>query len=234
MSMKLKLALLILTLALAAGVRAQSLLTNSYSQSVNTVVPDDNPNGLNSTITVSGVPGIIESISVGLLVTNGFTGDYYAYLVNPAGNLAVLLNRVGVGSGNPFGYSQTGFNVTFDLGSTANIHYYQNGSYTVDSAGLLTGTWQADGRYIDPESTPSAFDTASTANGLNVIPGTSPNGDWTFFIADMSGGYQGTLVDWSMTIVSTPEPATVQLLATAAAVGAVFGLRRRFKNIRSV
>ena len=234
MPIKLKLALLTLMMSLAISVRAQSMFTNSYSQTVNTIVPDDNPNGINSTITVSGAQGAIQSVSIGMTVTNGFAGDYYAYVVDPAGDLAVLANRVGVGSGNPFGYSETGFNVTFSSLATNNIHFYQLGSYTVDGNGVLLGTWQADGRNIDPESTPSAFNTASTTTGLNLFPGTNPNGDWTFFIADMSGGYQGTLVDWNITVVSTPEPASVQLLAVAAAIGAGYGLRRHLGGKRFV
>ena len=232
--MKLKLALLISMMLIALDLRSQSMFTNTYSQSVNTVVLDDNPNGLNSTIHVSGSPGPIQSISVGLLVTNGFAGDYYAYLVDPAGDRAVLLNRVGVGSGKPFGYSDSGFNISLDSAAANNIHFYQAGSYTVDANGLLTGTWQADGRNIDPASTPSAFDTASTTTGLNLLSGTDANGDWTFFIADMSGGYQGTMVDWSMTIVTAPEPTSLQLLGVAAVAGTIIGLRRHFKSKRSL
>lgn len=227
--MKKKLFLLIGVTLLAAGARAQLLYTNSYLQTVNTVVLDDNPAGLSSTLHLSAVPGIIESISVGLLVTNGFAGDYYAYLADPAGDMAVLLNRTGVGSGNAFGYSDAGFNVSLDSGAANNIHYYQLGSYTLDASGLLTGTWQADGRNIDPESTSSAFDSASTANGLNLMPGTDANGDWTLFIADLSGGYQGTLVNWSMTVVTTPEPTTFQLLGLA---GLVVAAGRCFKRRR--
>ena len=228
--MKPKLILLIPALLLAFGVHAQSLFTNTYSQTVNTLVLDDNPNGLSSTLNVSGVPGIIQSISVNLLVTNGFAGDYYAYLVDPAGDKAVLLNRVGVSGSNPFGYSDSGFNISLDSAAANNIHFYQSGSYTLDANGLLTGTWQADGRNIDPESTPSAFDSAPTTSGLNLDPGTNPNGDWTLFIADMSGGYEGTLVDWSLTVVTVPEPTTGQLLALAAIVGICIGLNRRSKK----
>lgn len=228
-SMKLKPIVLVLALLLAVSARAQSQLTGLYSQSVNTVVLDDNPNGLSSTIQVSSMPGVIQSISVGLLVTNGFAGDYYAYLVDPAGDRAVLLNRVGVGSGNPFGYSDTGFNISFSSTAANNIHFYQSGSYTVDGSGLLTGAWQADGRNISPDSTSSAFDTAPTTTGLNLVPGTGANGDWTFFIADMSGGYEGTLVDWSLTIVTAPEPTAAQFFAMIAVAGAAVGLWRHFK-----
>lgn len=234
MNLKLKLALFISLLLFATGLRAQLSFTNTYSQSVNLAVPDDNPNGLTSTLQASSVPGLIQSITVNLLLTNGFVGDYYAYLRDPAGDLAVLLNRVGVGSGNPFGYSDSGFNISLDSAAANNIHFYQSGSYTLDPNGLLLGTWQADGRNIDPESAPSAFDTAPTTSGLNLVTGSDANGMWTLFIADLSGGYQGTLVDWSMTIVTTPEPTSAQLLGVGGVVGAALWFHRRSKNKRSL
>lgn len=49
----------------------------------------------------------------------------------------------------------------------------------------MTGTWQPDGRTNSPGSVldsqpPDAF--LSSFNGLD------PNGDWTLFVADVSGG----------------------------------------------
>jgi subtilisin-like proprotein convertase family protein len=221
-----KLTLILLASLLAAAAHAQ-YLTNTYSQNVNTIVPDDNPNGLASTIYASGVPGAIQSISVTLHVSNGFTGDYYAYLVDPNGDLAVLLNRVGVGAGNPFGYGDSGFNITLSSAATDNIHYYQSGAYSLNPSGELTGTWQADGRNIDPNSNPAAFNSAATTSGLNQIPGTDANGAWTLFVADVSGGYEGTLVNWAFTVVTVPEPSPAELLGLAGALGALVAWRRR-------
>jgi subtilisin-like proprotein convertase family protein len=46
----------------------------------------------------------------------------------------------------------------------------------------------------------------------------SADGDWTLFIADMSGGDQGQLVKWSLSITGTavPEPASSLLCLCAA------------------
>ena len=210
---------------------AQTSVTNSYFKEVNTDILDDNPNGVFSTINVSGIYGTITDISVSLNITNGYNGDLYAYLVGPAGEFAVLLNRVGVGGNDPFGYGDSGFDVTFTTTATNNIHFYQTLDYQINGGGQLTGIWAADGRNIIPDtqiSPPSLFDTASTTSTTSLFLGTNPDGDWTLFIADMSGGFQSTWVDWQLDMITIPEPATFQFLAAfggLAAVGA--GWRRR-------
>jgi MYXO-CTERM domain-containing protein len=90
----------------------------------------------------------------------------------------------------------------------------------------LTGTWGADGREIDPASPPSLFDsTASTAN-LDSFTGTSPNGTWTLFLADLSAGSQGFLNNWTVNISTVPEPPAMALLGMGALL-LVRWMRRR-------
>jgi len=209
------LALLGLGLFFSGSVRGQSFTNNA-----NTVIPDGNPVGFVSTLTVSGLTNV-SSIQVTLDITGGFNGDLYAYLVGPQGQLAVLLNRVGLGSANPFTYGDAGFNITLTSGAL-NIHNYQD--YVIPT-GQLTGTWSPDGRNISPNSAPSVFDTAATTANLDLFAGTVPNGTWTLFIADLaSGGGQATLVSWGLTIVTVPEPQTWMLVA--GGFGAMLALRR--------
>ncbi|HSY17967.1 MAG TPA: PEP-CTERM sorting domain-containing protein [Candidatus Acidoferrales bacterium] len=203
---------------------AQTNYTYS-SGTLNTAIPDGNPVGISSSTTFSSLPGIITSIQVNLDITGGFNGDLYAYLAGPTGQFAVLLNRVGVtgvGAGNAFGYSDAGFNVTFDQ-SGANIHNYQTS--VNPGGGQLTGTWAPDGRNIDPASAPSLFDSASTSADLGQFVNIDPNGTWTLFLADMSGGGQSTLNSWGLTIVTVPEPQTWAMLAGGA--GMLLMFRRR-------
>src|SRR5258706_871533 len=68
-----------------SGARAQILTTNTYLQTVGGGIPDQNPNGTNSTINVSGIIGTIQDIRLFLNVTNGFNGDLYSYLTCPGG-----------------------------------------------------------------------------------------------------------------------------------------------------
>lgn len=127
--MKLPLIAFLAALFIAAGAQAQTTTTNSYFQLVNSAIPDDNPNGISSSINVSGVNGAISSISVTLDITNGYNGDLYGFLVNSNGGaFSVLLNRVGVQSGNAFGYSDSGFHVTLTDTAMNNLHFYQSGA----------------------------------------------------------------------------------------------------------
>ena len=218
-----KLILIAMALLLAGVGQAQTNFTYS-SGTLNTVIPDANPVGITASTTTSGLSGVITNVSVNLNITGGFNGDLYAYLAGPVGQFAVLLNRVGVTSGNPFGYFDSGFNITLDS-SGANVHNYQSGGYTITS-GQLVGTWAPDGRNISPLSSPGAFDTASTTANLASFNNTSPNGAWTLFLADLSGGGQSTLVSWGMTISTVPEPQPWAMIASGAAMLVAFRRRR--------
>ena len=200
---------------------AHTLVSTNLVMPINTVIPDQNINGLFSTISIMDLVGTVQSIQVGLTLTNGWSGDYYAFLAGPSGTFSVLLNRSGVTAGNPFGYSDTGFNIVLSSDAANNIHNYQSGGYSVDANGVVSGTFAPDGRYIDPLSTPANFDLANTTIDLSSIIGTNPNGDWTLFIADLSGGYQGTFVDWSLTlntITVVPEPNTNAVFLLGGAI----------------
>jgi len=221
------LAVAVIALASASLAQAQVIVTNTSSVSVNTAIPDGNPGGMSSTTSFSGVQGTITDVSVNLTISGGFNGDLYAYLSGPSSGFTILLNRVGVTSGNSFGYGDSGFNnITLSDSSANNIHNYQSDS-PIMSGGQLTGIWAPDGRNIDPQSSPSSFDTASTSTDFSSFVGGAPNGNWTLFIADMSSGGQATLVSWGLTVVTVPEPQTWVLVA--GGVGVLLALNRRRK-----
>ena len=205
--------------------------TNSFSNpSLNTAIPDGNPVGLTSKLNVSGIPGNTANITVNLNITGGFNGDLYSYLVSPTGTMVVLLNRVGIATGNSYGYGNSGFDITLDSASPNNIHTYQTaGGYPGDlnGGGQLTGKWAPDGRTIDPLSVASAFDAGPTGNTLTSLDGANPNGDWTLFIADLSGGGQSTIVSWGLTVMTVPEPQTWTLLGGSLAAFWMINRQRR-------
>jgi hypothetical protein len=92
----------------------------------------------------------------------------------------VLLNRVGVTSGDSDGYVNAGMLVTLIASPTAHdAHFYQDFNPAYDSSGQVTGTWLADGR-----TTPLGTSRGSRShfNGLD------PNGAWTLLFADRSAG----------------------------------------------
>lgn len=208
MVMKLASALLLI-LSLGLSVRAQTQ-TNVFTQTLNTALLDGNPNGTNTSIEVENVAGLIIDVSLSLQVTGGFTGDLYAYLSNGTnGGFAVLLNRVGSTESNPFGYEDEGFSIVLSDLATLDIHTYATGG----ASGLIVGTWQPDGRNIDPQF---AIDTDPRTAMLSSFTNQPANGTWTLFIADMgAGGGQSTLVSWGITLTTqspVPEPTTGSLL----------------------
>ncbi|MEI8290077.1 MAG: hypothetical protein WCH99_11450 [Verrucomicrobiota bacterium] len=102
---------------------SQILTTNLVNSTVHPIL-DGNPVGVMEQFTVSGLSGSICNVQVTLDITGGFNGDLYAYLVDPAGQLVVLLNRLGVTGSNPFGYGDSGMNLTLSGLATNNIHDY--------------------------------------------------------------------------------------------------------------
>jgi subtilisin-like proprotein convertase family protein len=174
------------------------------------VIPDNNLSGWSDTRTVGAIPaGTFTSLAVTLNLSGGWNGDLYAYLVHSSG-FSVLLDRVGTGvSGvSAFGYGDAGMNVTLASSGTS-IHQY-GGNSTFSSA--PTGTWMTD----------------NTSGSLGSFLSTNPNGTWSLFIADLSGGGVSTVQSWGlqMDIVAVPEVETWVAAALAGAFGA-FWLNRQ-------
>ncbi len=201
----------ILILAVA-WITATSAYGQATNVSVNAIIPDNDLNGLGSSITLAGLSGAINSVTVNLNITGGYNGDLYAYLQGPNGGFAVLLNRVGVSGASQYGYQDPGFDVTLsDLGAS-NIQYYQANGATYNLNGQLTATWQPEGVTIDPQSPPADFASAAQTAMLSSFTGLDANGRWNLFVADVSPGGQSTLVSWGLTISTVPEPQTWALI----------------------
>jgi subtilisin-like proprotein convertase family protein len=217
-----KITLLAAVIGTAVPAWSQTTVTNSFS--VNKTIPDGATSGLADTQTLdfSGLQlNQIVSLQVNLNVSGGFNGDYYAYLVHDGG-FAVLLNRAGRTSGNHFGYSDGGLNVTFSDGSPNDIHTYQN---VTSPASPLTGTWAPDGRNVDPAS---ALNTDPRTALLGSFNGQDPSGQWTLFISDVADGAQGSLVNWGLVITAVPEPSTAVLMLLG--LGGFYAVRRLLRR----
>jgi YDG domain-containing protein/Big-like domain-containing protein len=200
----------LLSVGLALHASAQMYSSQTYTNGFQNAgaIPDGSLNGWSDTRTVTGA-GVhhVANVQVSLTISNGYAGDLYAYLVHSNG-LAVLLNRVGLASTNPFGYADAGLDVTLSAAVANDVHFYQNFSPTYNGNGWLTGTWLPDARGIDPLSAPSAFDAPGTTN-FDAFLNQGPNGDWTLYVADVSaGGGQSTLIRWGLQINTVTEPAT--------------------------
>jgi len=209
----------VLLLVLVRAAQADFVETFSTGFANGGVIPDGSLTGWSDTRTLSGAPaGPITDLSVSLNLSGGWNGDLYAYLVHSSG-FTVLLNRVGVASGNSVGYSTAGMNVTFSDAGAQNIHDV--------SAPGVGGVYQPDGRNISPLSLPATLGSTSPSTPLSSFNGLLTGGSWTLFIADVSGGDVSTINSWSLDIAAVPEPASMVEGAVAVLfLGGVVGLYR--------
>ncbi len=203
------------TLLMLGGGHWTSAAIVSQSFNVSQTIGDADGIGISNSRTVNpfGVGSKIASLQVSLNIEGGYNSDYFVSLRHETSGgtgYSVLLNRVGIVSAtdsSDYGYLDPGMNVVLSDKAAYNIHEYGL-TATLDN-GVLTGTWQPDGRSIDPSAVTSA--TRPTAM-LSSFQGLDPNGTWTLFILDQSPGGTGTLTSWGLTIdtgmVAVPEPST--------------------------
>jgi subtilisin-like proprotein convertase family protein len=204
------------------GAMTVSAAENTQTNAANTLIPDANPTGIFSTIDINDVPGWIDEITLSLHVSGGFSGDFYAYLSAENGGFAVLLNRVGKIDLSPFGYEDSGLNITFSDSAEMDVHLYGG-----VSGGILTGIWQPDGRNVDPQN---VLDTDSRTATLSAFTSLNPNGRWTLFVADMAGAGEGTLVEWSLILKTIPEPSALSFAMLGSGLWLIG--RRKQKTLR--
>jgi hypothetical protein len=205
---------------------------------ISAAIPDNNASGLARTKVLAGydlyAPYVV-TVSLKIVGIGGgaFNGDFYADLRFTAEGssttqLAVLLNRVGRSADLPSGYSDNGINVTLADSADDDIHSYRfalSGGHNNPITEALTGTWQADGRNVDPLS---ALDTSLRTTTLNSLGLVSPNGTWTLFVADVEAGGTGQLTEWKVTMEGVPEPSSASLVILGLA--AVLARRRRCRR----
>jgi subtilisin-like proprotein convertase family protein len=191
------------------------------------VIPDGSSAGISDTRTFSIAAEQLTSLSVTLDLSAQYNGDLYGYLVHDD-RIAVLLNRSGSTTSDRFGYSDSGFQVTLsDNPIDPDIHRYRLVSQP--GTGLpVTGTWQADGRLVDPDA---VVDSDLRLGTLSVFAGCNPNGDWTLYLADLSAGAPSSLNSWRLDVTAVPEPVTA--VGVSAALLLLFaGWRRSQRPFR--
>jgi len=166
-------------------VQAQFSNNNTYA------IPDNNPNGVYSPITVSGInpstmtAGVVVSARVN--ITHTYVGDLMLYLISPSGTAITLSNRRG-GSGDNF------VNTVFTMSATTPIASGTapfNGNFTPDGnissyTGNANGTWQL--RVVDADGADIGNITSWTLTMNNVVPAALQY-NWS---SNLSGSFSNT------------------------------------------
>jgi subtilisin-like proprotein convertase family protein len=175
------------------------------------MIPDGSTIGLVDTRILSVPFNTIQDVNVRVDIAAGWNGDLYAYLVHDSG-FSVLLNRPGRTGSSGFGYGDAGFNVTFDdqAVSTTDFHFYQTIAGYQNTLIQNGMSWRPDGRNVSPLTSGGTLAAASRTALLDQFFLLDPNGSWSLYVADLSGGGQAQLVSWGLDIVAAvPEPASI-------------------------
>jgi subtilisin-like proprotein convertase family protein len=206
--------IIVLGALMAAPLQAATFIV---SDTVAGTIPDGSSSGIARLLNVSAPGETITDVEVDLSLAafggdSAFLGDLYIYLSHGS-ELSVLLNRPGRTTTATAGYGDDQpVNVTLATSGASDIHNYRlalGGSATTPLTGPLTGTWQADGRAVDPST---VLDTSPRTAGLDVFIGDAASGAWNLFAADLSTGAQHQITGWTLRITTVPEPSSAMLL----------------------
>ncbi len=211
-------ALPVLTAALLAVASTQAaLVTETFGPNlVNTAIPDNQPvlTSFLHSITTSTILQLTEvEISFELRGTTedaGWASDIFASLIKSPVSVApsisdpsaVLLNQVGISSGDPVGFGYDGWSITLKDNATTEIHGHSFVS------GVLTGTFQPDGRVGAATLDPARSALLATFNG-----GVG-NGDWRLNVGDLAETGTMQLVSWSLTLTGEDAVSAVPEAST--------------------
>jgi subtilisin-like proprotein convertase family protein len=171
---------------------------------------------------------------------NGVNSDMYITLTAPTGEMAVLLNRVGVSSASSSGYSDNGLNITlFDGVDSAHttitdVHWYNTDPlYGSDgnNQGQITGIFKTDGRDINATTSDNGlFSSTARTKTLASFEGIDPNGQWSLYVADAATGGQMALKSWGLDFTPIPEPQQYAMVMGAGLMAFAFYRNRMRKQ----
>jgi subtilisin-like proprotein convertase family protein len=170
---------------LSAGTTFSSVSTAfSSSATLNAAITDNNVNGVNHTLAVSGIPAgaVISNIRVNFNIAHAKAGDLIINLRAPNNKVLNLVNREG-----NLGANFTNTNISANATSTiAGVTAPFTGTYLPEATVGIDGA-----RSVTP-----FIANAASFNELYTIP----NGNWTISVRDAVFGTGGTLSNWSINI----------------------------------
>lgn len=184
----------------------------TFSNSTAITIPDSGAaTPYPSTIAVAGVTGLVGRVTVTLVnMSHTFARDVDVLLEGAAGQKLLLMSNAGEGG------SLSG--VTLTLDSSAPLPLPGSGQ-------IASGTYQPTD-YDPGEPVPDPGDVfpapapaAPYGTTLSIFNGNNPNGTWSLYVVDDTGGDQGSIASgWSLAITTiTPVNQVADLSVTATA-----------------
>jgi subtilisin-like proprotein convertase family protein len=171
-----------------------SLVVNSPTLNLNVI--DNNPAGVNNSITIPALPAgaVVTGVSVKLNVASTWVGDLNVNLKGPNNLILNLSHNLSVTNGNAGGGGSF-VNTVIGSAFTTPLHT------ATSPDNPHTGNYKADaGTATVSGITPNITGFVPTLTSWNSFF-TSPSGTWTIAIADIfPGGDVTTFQNWSLTI----------------------------------
>ena len=153
---------------LATGTNGSAIAFESTD--VPKAIPDSNFAGVDSSVTVANVTGLVGKVTLSLYLTHTFDSDLQASLIAPDGTEVQLFASVG-GSGENFGSSSADRTVLDDDAATS----------IAQGTAPFVGTFRPQG-------------------ALSTLRGKAANGIWKLRIKDVVVQDTGTLRNWALSI----------------------------------
>ena len=140
-----------------------------------------------STLTVSGLDAHVARVTATLHgLTHSFLQDVNVLLVGPSGANSILMSHVGFPNG------ASSVNLTFDDFAPAALPA---------SGAVGSGTWQPTA--YNPPTFPANAPAGPYTAALSAFSGIDPNGTWSLYVYDDSGGDIGQILSgWSLTFTN--------------------------------
>src|SRR4051795_6907610 len=157
-----------------------------FTNPSSTSIPDNDPTGITSTITVSGLDPFLLKLNVQTFLPHTFPGDLDVTLTSPAGTVIKLTTDNGGTNDNVF--NGTTWDDDADPGSTL--------PYAVAPLQVVDHTYVTN--VLAPLLTPEGH--------LGAFIGEDPNGTWTLTVVDDSGIDVGSLNGWSLDVSAVLTP----------------------------
>lgn len=142
-----------------------------------------------STIPISGLGGTVTKLTVKLNnLSHTFPDDIDVMLVGPGGQNAIIMSDVGGST------AASGITLTLDDGAAASLP---------DSGGLSSGTFRPT-NFETGDPFPSPAPAPTGGSPLSVFNGTAPNGNWSLYVVDDTGGDLGSFAGgWQLSVTTT-------------------------------